>query len=107
VELASLRDSVDLIRRFDVAYFMVSLDSLEKNKEFAEAMGANFPLLSDPEGGAAKAYGVLGLTRLFASRTTFYIDPAGVIRYIDKDVNVETHGRDIARKLEDLGFPER
>ncbi len=96
-----------MIRRFDVAYFMVSLDPPEKNKEFAESLGANFPLLSDPQGTAAKAYGVLGMTRLFARRATFYIDPAGTIRHIDKDVKVQTHGGDVARKLADLGFPER
>jgi len=86
---------------------MVSLDSLEKNKEFAESLDANFPLLSDPKGTVAKTYGVLRLARLFASRTTFYIDPDGVIRYIDKDVSPQTHGGDVARKLEELGFPER
>ncbi len=86
---------------------MVSLDSLEKNKQFAESLDANFPLLSDPKGTVAKAYGVLRLARMFAGRTTFYIDPDGIIRYIDKDVSVQTHGGDVARKLEELGFPER
>jgi peroxiredoxin Q/BCP len=86
---------------------MVSLDSLEKNKEFAESLAANFPLLSDPKGTVAKAYGVLRFARMFAGRTTFYIDSDGVIRYIDKDVSVRTHGGDVARKLEDLGFPEQ
>ena len=57
---------------------MVSLDSLEKNKQFAESLDANFPLLSDPKGTVAKAYGVLRLARMFAGRTTFYIDPDGI-----------------------------
>ena len=86
---------------------MVSQDPLDKNKEFAESLKANFPILSDPEGQVAKAYGVLGVARFFASRTTFYIDPDGVIRHIDKDVDVRTHGADVARKLGELGFPER
>ena len=86
---------------------MVSLDPLDKNKEFAESLKANFPILSDPEGQVARAYEVLGVARFFARRTTFYIDPDGVIRHIDKDVDVQTHGADVARKLEELGFPER
>ncbi len=86
---------------------MVSLDPLDKNKEFAESLKANFPILSDPEGEVAKAYGVLGVARFFARRTTFYIDSAGVIRDIDKDVDVNSHGADVARRLEELGFPER
>ena len=86
---------------------MVSLDPLDKNKEFAESLKANFPILSDPEGKVAKAYGVLGVARFFAKRTTFYIDPDGVIRHIDRDVDVQTHGADVARQLGELGFPER
>ena len=85
---------------------MVSLDSEEKNRDFAEALDANFPLLSDPGKEVARAYGVLGLTRLFAKRWTFYIDESGRIRQIDKNVDVATAGQDIARNLETLGFPK-
>lgn len=84
---------------------MVSLDSEEKNRSFAEALGANFPLLSDPDGQVAKAYGVLGLTRLFAKRRTFYIDEEGVIRHVEKEIDPATHGAQVARTLGELGFP--
>jgi peroxiredoxin Q/BCP len=83
---------------------MVSLDSEEKNREFAESLDANFPLLSDPGREVAKAYGVLGMTRLFAKRWTFYIDPEGVIRHVEKNVDTARHGEQMARTLEDLGF---
>jgi peroxiredoxin Q/BCP len=88
-----------------VAYFMVSLDSAEKNKEFAEALDANFPVLSDPGKSIAKAYGVLSVVRLFAKRKTFYIDPQGLIRHVDDDVDPASHGLHMARTLADLGFP--
>jgi peroxiredoxin Q/BCP len=88
-----------------VAYFMVSLDSAEKNQAFAEALDANFPLLSDPGKQVARAYGVLGAVRLFAKRRTFYIDPQGVIRHVEKDVDPATHGAQIARTLAELAFP--
>ena len=71
---------------------MVSLDDPEKNKEFAESLGAKHVLLSDPSGEAAKAYGVSGFGGLFAKRWTFYIDVSGVIRAIDKNVSTETSG---------------
>jgi peroxiredoxin len=38
---------------------MVSLDPPERNREFADSLGAGFPVLSDPDGKAARAYGVL------------------------------------------------
>lgn len=84
---------------------MVSLDEPERNKEFAESLSAKLVLLSDPSGKSAKAYGVASLGGLYARRWTFYIDSEGVIREIDRDVRVESAGQDIARKLEELGFP--
>jgi peroxiredoxin Q/BCP len=86
---------------------MVSLDDSEKNLKFAESLDGNFPLLSDPDKVAAKAYGVLGFAGLYTKRWTFYIDIDGVIRHIDKDVETETAGQDIVKQLATLGFPLR
>ena len=70
-----------MIRAFDVAYFMVSVDTPEDNKAFAEKEHADFPILSDPDKTIANAYGVIPPDRppdrQFASRWTFYIDPQG------------------------------
>ncbi len=84
---------------------MVSLDEPEKNAEFAKSLDGNFPLLSDPEKVAAKAYGVLGFANLYTKRWTFYVDIDGVIRHIDKDVSPATAGQDIAKQLAVLAFP--
>ena len=86
---------------------MVSLDSPEKNRDFAESVGASFVLLSDLEKKSAKEFGVLPLGGLFAKRWTFYIDSNGVIRHIDKQVETATHGEDVVRKLAELGFARR
>ena len=84
---------------------MVSLDDAEKNRAFAEQLGARHVVLSDPSKAAAESYGVVALGGLYARRWTFYIDEAGRIRHVDKDVKVETAGQDIARTLETLDFP--
>ena len=67
---------------------MVSVDTPEDNKAFAEKEQADFPILSDPEKTVANAYGVIPPNRppdrQFASRWTFYIDPQGKIAAIDK-----------------------
>jgi peroxiredoxin Q/BCP len=86
---------------------MVSLDSPEKNRDFAKSLEAKHVLLSDPTGETAKAYGVTGFGGLFAKRWTFYIDADGAIRAIDREVSTQTAGQDIARKLGELGFPKR
>ena len=83
---------------------MVSLDDVDKNREFAVSLEAKQVLLSDPSGDTAKRYGVSALGGLYARRWTFYIDPQGVLRAVDKDVNVESAGQDIAKTLEALGF---
>ena len=86
---------------------MVSLDEPEKNKAFAESLGTSQVLLSDSIGTTAKAYGVTAIGGLYTRRWTIYIDALGIVRAIDKDVNVESAGQDIARKLGELGFPKR
>ncbi len=90
-----------------MAWFMVSLDSPEKNAKFAESLDGNFPVVSDPGKDVARAYGVLGLGGLYAKRWTFYIDSAGIVRKIDRDVKPATAGEAVARTLAELGFPKR
>ena len=88
----------------NVAYFMVSLDDVEKNRAFARSVDASFVLLSDPGKQNAKRFGVLALGGLYAKRITFYMDAKGVVRYIDDDVEPSTHGADIVLKLQELGI---
>ena len=78
---------------------MVSIDEPEKNRAFAESLETEQVLLSDPTKETARAYGVTAFGGFWARRWTFYIDRDGVIRAIDKDVQVESAGQDIASKL--------
>ena len=90
-----------------MAYFAVSVDPQQKNKEFAESLGADYPILSDPEKTVAKAYDVLMPLVGIAKRWTFYIGKDGKILYIDKDIKTESAGADIAAKLGQLGVPKK
>jgi peroxiredoxin Q/BCP len=92
---------------FEVDVLYVSLDSPEKNAEFAASMGAEFPVVSDPKGVTAKRFGVLGIGGLYSRRWTFYVDSAGILRAIDKQVEPATAGTDIVKKLQELDFPRR
>jgi thioredoxin-dependent peroxiredoxin len=95
------------LKRMDAAYFTASVDTPEKNKQFAESVGADYPILSDPSGEVALAYGVTGMIQRWASRWTFYIGPDGKILYIDKNVKPATHAEDIVKKLKELGVKEK
>ena len=100
-ECRSLAANGERIRKYDVAYFMASVDALEENTKFAEAQKADFPLLSDTDKSVATRYGVLA-QRGFANRWTFYIDKTGRIAYIDKAVNPETSAEDMIARLGQL-----
>ena len=101
-ECKSLAANGDRIRKFDVAYFMASVDPLEGeqgNVAFAKAQGADFPLLSDADKSVAARYGVLSQRAPLANRWTFYIDKNGRIAYIDKAVNPPTSAEDLIARL--------
>ena len=55
----------------------------------------------------AKAYGVLMPARGFANRWTFYIDKDGIIKEIDKKVNTDKAGADVAAKVKELGLDSK
>ena len=55
----------------------------------------------------AKAYGVVADEKGYAKRWTFYIDKEGVIKFIDEKVTAKEHGKDVAKKLEELGVPKK
>ena len=101
----ALRDSDREIKNYDVAYFMASTDTLEDNTGFAEKNGATFPILADPNKTMCEAYGVLS-ARGYANRWTFYIDKAGVIQKIDKQVNVREAGKQLVENMDALNFQQ-
>ncbi len=90
---------------------MISVDTPEDNKAFAEKEHADFPMLSNPDKKVAYAYGVIPpdapAERQFARRWTFYIGPDGTIRAIDRQVKPATSGQDVVAKLQELGIPEK
>ncbi len=105
-ECKALHQSGDAIRAFDVAYFAASVDTAEENKKFAESLGVDFPILSDPDKKTAEAYGVLAPVGV-ARRWTFYIDKDGKVAQVDKTISVDTAGADVAAKLSALGVPKK
>jgi len=99
-----------MIRAFDVAYFMVSVDTLEDNTAFAKKENADFPLLADTSKETARKYGVLVDMSKFmlgevAARQAFYVGPDGKIIDIDRKVNPATSGADIVARLKALNVP--
>jgi peroxiredoxin Q/BCP len=106
-ECTSFKNDGAKMRDYNVAYFTASNDPPEKNKQFADNLGVDYPILSDPDSSVAKKYGVLNTAGTAAQRWTFYIGPDGKILAIDKTVKTETHGADVAAKLGELGVKKK
>ena len=87
--------------------FAASVDTLAENKKFAEQYGLDYPILSDPDRRASKAYGVAKDDKSPAIRWTFYIGVDGKILDVQRQVTPSTHGRDVAAKLAELGVQRR
>jgi peroxiredoxin Q/BCP len=100
-ECESLRSARGLLGPFKVRYFGASVDAPGTNRSFAMSLGIDYPILSDPDRIVARAYGVIGRSG-FPLRWTFYIGRDGRILEIDKDVQVTTHGADVASRLTQL-----
>lgn len=65
----------------------IGVDPVAKVKEFAVAVGTRFPMLSDAEHKASRAYGVFTASPEggFAARAIFVVDREGKIRFVDRD----------------------
>jgi peroxiredoxin Q/BCP len=105
-ECESLASSANALEPYAVQCFGISVDTPEANRRFADAMHLPYPLLSDPGGHVARAYGVFGPAG-FSSRTTFYIGADGRILDVDRDVNAPSHGPRVAARLAELAVPKR
>jgi peroxiredoxin Q/BCP len=85
---------------------MISVDTPEDNKKFAEMHEADYPILSDVSKEIANRYGVLGPSGL-ARRWTFYIAPDGKILHIDNAVKPASSGPDMVAKLAELNVAKK
>jgi peroxiredoxin Q/BCP len=93
-EACAFRDRMSDYAKADIQVYGVSVDSPESHREFREKYGLNFPLLTDEEGRASEALGVLR-DRGTARRVTFLLDPEGRISKVYPEVSPETHAEEI------------
>lgn len=75
--MSAFRDMYPEFAGADAQVLGVSMDTLETQTKFADSLKTPFPLLADPDGAVARAYGVAGDG--YAKRVTFVIDRRGAI----------------------------
>ncbi|QGJ69408.1 Thioredoxin-dependent thiol peroxidase [Planctomycetales bacterium 10988] len=101
-ECKSFAENGDKMDKYDVAYFTASCDTPELNAQFAESLGADYPILSDPTRATAMQYGLVSSPRGNAKRVTFIIGKDGKILEVITKVNTSNHAEQVAETLESL-----
>ena len=107
-QACNLRDHTSALAEAGVAVVGVSGDSLESHDRFASKHDLPFPLVADPDREIQNAYGVYGEKSLYGKtvvgvkRTTFLIDPEGIVRHVFKRPKTDRHAEEILARLETL-----
>ena len=90
----------------DVVVIGVSKDSVASHLKFAQKYELPFVLLSDPDLEAIQAYGVWQEKKLYGKvsmgvvRTTYVVDPQGVIEKVMPKVKPDTNAAEILAYLD-------
>lgn len=84
----------------------VSKDSIKSHQNFRAKQGFRFELASDADGALCEAFGVVQPKKLYGReylgivRSTFLIDPSGVVRRKWQPVKVPDHARAVLEALQ-------
>ena len=104
-EACGIRDAWAAIRRSGAVVLGVSPDSVASHERFKRKYSLPFPLLADPDHRVAEAYGAWGEKSMYGRkyhgilRTTFVIDPDGIVRHVFERVKPKGHAEEILAAL--------
>ena len=108
-EACAIRDTFPHFEGLQVDVLGVSKDSVASHKKFADKYKLPFPLLSDPEGTVVESYGVwqekkfMGKTHRGIARSSFLINPEGIIEKVYEKVKPEIHAEEVLEDLREFG----
>ncbi len=107
-EACDFRDRRDRWLGHGAQVLGISKDSLASHRKFVENQGLTFRLLSDPGLDLLKALGAYGTKMMYGKetqgiiRSTFLVDPEGVLRHTWPKVSVKGHVDEVLETLERL-----
>lgn len=106
-EATNFTAALDEFTARDTVILGVSPDSVESHAKFAEKKEIPFDLLADTEKEVAEAYGVWALKKMFGreymgiERSTFLIDPEGIIVEEWRRIRVKGHVEKVLAALDE------
>jgi len=104
-EACSFRDGYGAYHRSGVVILGVSPDSSKKHTKFREKYSLPFTLLADEEHKVCDLYGVWGRKKFMGReydgvfRTTFLIDPQGIVLKVFENVKPDGHSDQVLQAL--------
>jgi thioredoxin-dependent peroxiredoxin len=107
-EACDFRDNWGRVQSKGARVFGISKDSVKSHQGFISKQELPFRLLSDPEAGLLKSLGAFGQKVMYGKevegiiRSTFLIDPKGVIRHVWPKVSVKGHVQEVLEIMEEL-----
>ena len=108
LEGQDFRDQLSKFKRQKTVVFGVSRDSLSSHERFREKQGFNFDLLSDPDEKLCRLFDVIREKNMYGrkvmgiERSTFLIDPQGVLRQEWRKVRVKGHVAEVLDAVKTL-----
>ena len=100
-EACSFRDNYQAYQTTGTVILGVSPDTVKSHVKFKEKFQLPFPLLADPDHKVCELYGVWGIKKAQGReyegvfRTSFLIDPAGVIHTVFENVKPAEHSAEV------------
>jgi peroxiredoxin Q/BCP len=97
LESCGFRDHYVDFQNLNTEIIGISKDSVSSHRRFKEKYDLPFPLLADADGKICESYGVIGEKQMYGKtyrgiiRSTFLIDPQGIIQHIWRNVKVGGH----------------
>lgn len=88
-EACDFRDQMDQLDALDALVIGISPDNAQSHAKFTTNHELNFTLLSDLNLEMARAFDAVRNNNI--ERTTFVIDSSGIIRWIERPVNISGH----------------
>lgn len=107
-EAKGFNEDLEEFSRLNAEIIGISADSCKSHAKFAGTHGLNILLLSDESHTIIEKYGawqpkkILGREILGTVRTTYLIDPDGIIREVWPHVRVTGHVEAVKKRLEEL-----
>lgn len=107
-EACDFRDRNVALKKLGARIYGISRDSAKSHQNFISKQGLTFPLLSDPETALLKPLGAFGTKIMYGKevlgiiRSTFLIDPDGIVRQVWPKVRVKDHAEEVLAALKEL-----